>query len=49
MSDIVHQLTQEGAGIRENDIACLSPYLKEAKPYQVKDARAFLEKIGVLP
>jgi hypothetical protein len=22
---------------------------KEAKPYQIKDARAFLEKIGVLP
>jgi hypothetical protein len=22
---------------------------KEAKPYQVKDARAFLEKVGVLP
>ena len=22
---------------------------KEAKPYQVRDARAFLEKVGVLP
>jgi len=27
MSDIIHQLTQEGAQIREDDIATLSPYL----------------------
>ena len=29
MSDIIHQLTQEGAEIREDDIAFLSPYLTE--------------------
>ena len=29
MSDIVHQLTQEGAQIREDDLASLSPYLTE--------------------
>jgi TnpA family transposase len=29
MSDIMHQLTQEGAKIREDDIACLSPYMTE--------------------
>jgi TnpA family transposase len=29
MSDIIHQLTQEGADIREDDIAFLSPYLTE--------------------
>jgi hypothetical protein len=27
MSDIIHQLTQEGAQIREEDIAFLSPYI----------------------
>lgn len=29
MSDIIHQLTQEGAQIREDDLASLSPYLTE--------------------
>lgn len=29
MSEIIHQLTQEGADIREDDIAFLSPYLTE--------------------
>ena len=29
MSDIIHQLTQEGAQIREDDIATLSPYITE--------------------
>lgn len=29
MSDIIHQLTQEGADIREDDITFLSPYLTE--------------------
>ena len=29
MSDIIHQLAQEGADIREDDIAFLSPYLTE--------------------
>ncbi len=29
MSEIIYQLTQEGAEIREDDIACLSPYLTE--------------------
>lgn len=29
MSDIIHQLTQENAEIREDDIAFLSPYLTE--------------------
>ncbi|MBV9575948.1 MAG: Tn3 family transposase [Gammaproteobacteria bacterium] len=29
MSDIIHQLTQEGAQIREDDLARLSPYLTE--------------------
>ena len=29
MSDIIHQLTEEGAEIREDDIAFLSPYLTE--------------------
>jgi len=29
MSDIIYQLTQEGAQIREEDIACLSPYITE--------------------
>jgi TnpA family transposase len=34
MSDIIHQLTQEGANIREEDIACLSPYItKHIKRY----------------
>jgi Tn3 transposase DDE domain len=29
MSEIIHQLTQEGADLREDDIAFLSPYLTE--------------------
>ncbi len=29
MSDIIHQLIQDGAEIREDDIAFLSPYLTE--------------------
>ena len=29
MSDIIHLLTQDGAQIREDDIACLSPYMTE--------------------
>ena len=29
MSDIIYQLTQEGAQIREDDLAGLSPYLTE--------------------
>jgi len=29
MSDIIHQLTREGAQIREDDLASLSPYLTE--------------------
>jgi TnpA family transposase len=29
MSDTIHQLTQEGAEIRDDDISCLSPYLTE--------------------
>jgi len=29
MSDIIHQLTQEGAEIREDDITSLSPYMTE--------------------
>jgi hypothetical protein len=29
MRDIIHQLTQEGAQIREDDIARLSPYKTE--------------------
>jgi len=29
MSDTIHQLTQEGAEIRDDDIACLSPYMTE--------------------
>jgi TnpA family transposase len=29
MSDVIHQLTQEGAQIREEDIAGLSPYITE--------------------
>jgi Tn3 transposase DDE domain len=29
MSDIIHQLTQEGFEIREDDIATLSPYMTE--------------------
>ena len=34
MSDIIHQLTQEGAQIREEDIAFLSPYItKHIKRY----------------
>jgi len=34
MSDIIHQLTQEGAEIREEDIAFLSPYItKHIKRY----------------
>jgi TnpA family transposase len=34
MSDIIHQLTQEGAQIREEDIASLSPYItKHIKRY----------------
>jgi TnpA family transposase len=34
MSDIIHQLTQEGAQIREDDIAFLSPYMtKHIKRY----------------
>ena len=34
MSDIIHQLTQEGAQIREDDIAFLSPYItKHIKRY----------------
>ena len=29
MSDIIHQLTQEGTQIREDDLASLSPFLTE--------------------
>lgn len=29
MSDVIHLLTQDGAQIREDDIACLSPYMTE--------------------
>lgn len=29
MSDIIHQLTQEGFEIREDDLASLSPYMTE--------------------
>ena len=29
MSDVIYQLTQDGAQIREDDIASLSPYITE--------------------
>ena len=45
MSEIVHQLTQEGAEIREDDIACLSPYLTE----HIKRFGDYLIDMGRIP
>jgi hypothetical protein len=45
MSEIVHQLTQEGAEIREDDIACLSPYLTE----HIKRFGDYLIDMGSIP
>jgi len=45
MSDIIHQLTQEGAEIREDDIAFLSPYLTE----HIKRFGDYLIDMGRMP
>ena len=45
MSDIIHHLTQEGAEIREDDIAFLSPYLTE----HIKRFGDYLIDVGQTP
>lgn len=45
MSDIIHQLTQESADIREDDIAFLSPYMTE----HIKRFGDYFIDIGQIP
>lgn len=45
MSDIIHQLAQEGADIREDDIAFLSPYMTE----HIKRFGDYFIDIGQIP